>query len=335
MEAAREVWERICHELNFPDEVEKETATETGVEAGGEFLISASGSHLKSRGQKRTYKINSMATAIRSLTENKITLVLDDFHYLDENVRKAFLRNVKGAVFNGLRVVLLAVTHRAFDAIKAESELTGRFTAITVPEWSTNDLRKIAEKGFSALNVRCPERIVAELADEAQFSPFLMQKFCWEICFDLNVDERPRAAVFVPLSYDLNLLFTRIAKDSGQPIYDRLVAGPQSRKERMKRPMWTGGEADIYEATLRAVAESGPKSSISYDEIRSELSRLLADNVPQKHEVTSALKHLSKISGAIGTEKGLDWDDDKRELNIIDPYLRFFLRWQIRGGGAE
>jgi hypothetical protein len=26
----------------------------------------------------------------------------------------------------------------------------------------------------------------------------------------------------------------------------------------------------------------------------------------------------------------MDWDDSKRMLHITDPYLRFYLRWQVR-----
>jgi hypothetical protein len=52
--------------------------------------------------------------------------------------------------------------------------------------------------------------------------------------------------------------------------------------------------------------------------------------VPQKHEITSALKHLSRISRNMGAGDAVDWDDDKREITVVDPYLRFYLRWQVR-----
>jgi hypothetical protein len=107
-------------------------------------------------------------------------------------------------------------------------------------------------------------------------------------------------------------------------------ADEQQYDDRLKRPLRGGTEADVYEATLFAIAETGPKSALTYDEIRSKLNTILADKVPQKHEVTSALKHLSRISGEGGAEKGLDWDESKRTLHITDPYLRFYLRWQIR-----
>jgi hypothetical protein len=56
----------------------------------------------------------------------------------------------------------------------------------------------------------------------------------------------------------------------------------------------------------------------------------VADKIPQKHEVTSALKHLSTISATAGSDKGIDWDESKRMLHLADPYLRFYLRWQVR-----
>jgi hypothetical protein len=328
---ADKLWEKACHELNYPAEIIKSVGDQTGGNASANaWFVTAGGSRLSTTNTNRTYRIDSMASAIRHLTDHGVVLVIDDFHYIPEDARLDFLRNVKGAVFNGAKVLLLSVTHRAFDAIKTETELTGRFTAITVPEWSQEDLRKIPEIGFRSLNIACGNGIVSQLATEAQESPFLMQKFCWEICYDLQVFERPAATLKVPESYAFRELYTRIAKDSGLPIYQKLVAGPQARKERLKRPLRSGAEADVYEATLLAIAESGPKSALSYDEIRTKLNLILEDKVPQKHEVTSALKHLSRISAEDRVDQGIDWDDTKRTLYITDPYLRFYLRWQIR-----
>ncbi len=330
------VWNKICYELNYPIEVSKSTGTKTSLTAGLKTLMfSATGSQLFEFETKRTYRIDSMASAIRHLMENNIALIIDDFHYIEETARQEVLRNMKGSVFGGLHLVLLSVAHRTFDAIKAETELTGRFISVTVPEWSEGDLSLIPAKGFAALNVNCADKIINRLATEAQNSPFLMQKFCWEICFDLGIDQAPSTLTKVPNSLDLRPLFIRIARDSGLPIYERLVAGPQIRKMRMMRPLRSGGEVDVYQAVLQAIAETGPAPTISYNEMRTSLNNILEDKVPQKHEVTSVLKHLSVISQKIGTEIGVDWDDDKRTLDISDPYLRFYLRWQVRGRDAR
>ena len=158
-----------------------------------------------------------------------------------------------------------------------------------------------------------------------------MQKFCWEICFDLKIDHKKLIGNHeIPESYDLTAMFRRLSQDAGLPIYQKLAAGPQSRKVRAKRPLRDGGVADIYQAVLLALAESGPKATISYDDLRELMGDILSQQVPQKHEITSALKHLSRISRNIGAGSAVDWDDDKREITLVDPYLRFYLRWQIR-----
>lgn len=331
--SAATMWDSVCSELNLPGEITTSDERSSGVDGGITTpIISAKGSKLRKRTTAERRVVNSISDALDALVADNIILVVDDFHYLAPEVRTTFLRNVKGAVFNGLKVLLLSVTHRAFDAIKAESELTGRFISITLPNWTIDELKQIAVLGFAALNVNCKDTLIEKLAREAQDSPFLMQKFCWEVCFDSGIEHAATLLTrhSIPDDYDAEAMFVRLAQDAGLPIYQKLVAGPQSRKSRTKRPLRRGGEADIYEALLLALAETGPKSSISYDELRSSLNTILTDMVPQKHEITSALKHLAAISMKAGTEVAIDWDDDKREVNLTDPYLRFFLRWQVR-----
>jgi hypothetical protein len=328
---AKAVWDKICSELNFPLEVTEGSGSQSKLKAAFSGLVfSASGSQLMSREKKKTFRIDSTAHATKYLLDNDIALIIDDFHYLDEANRKELIRNLKGPVFKGLRVVLLSVAHRVFDAIRAETEMTGRFTSVTVPEWSRDDLRLIAERGFKALNIQCPAGIVDALANECQSSPFLMQRFCWEICYEIGVDGKPLRSVLVPEKMPLNEIYVRIAKDSGLPIYQRLVAGPPIRKDRMPRPLTRGGEADVYEVTLFAIAETGPLPKISYDVLRSSLNNVLKDKIPQRHEVTSVLKQFSKISHEMGSDVGIDWDAAGRSLDISDPFLRFYLRWQVR-----
>jgi hypothetical protein len=331
--SGEDFWKRVSYELRLPTSTEttSESATKAGLEASIPMVVTASGSQLLRSSKTQTHEITSLGSAITYMTQEKIMLVIDDFHYIPEASRTELMRNVKGAVFNGLKVILLSVTHRVFDAIKAESELTGRFTAISLPHWLAADLAQIPHKGFTELCAVCPQSVINALCTEAQENPFLMQKFCWEICFDLGIE---RGKIFgshvIPENYETTAMFRRLSQDAGLPIYQQLAAGPQSRKIRAKRPLRGGGEADIYQAVLLALAESGPKAVISYDDLRELLNDILSAQVPQKHEITSALKHLSRISQKIGAGSAVDWDDDKREITVVDPYLRFYLRWQVR-----
>jgi hypothetical protein len=332
LDASTDIWDKVCYVLNYPREIAKTSKKEgsAGFELGIKDFFKFDGSLLKGAEATRSYEIDSMASAIRHLIDQRVALVIDDFHYLAPQVRTTFLRNVKGPVFDGLKLVLISVTHRGLDAVKAEGELQGRVYSVVMPEWESGDLRQIADKGFSALNIDCPTRIVDRLSSESQRSPFLMQKLCWEICAGIGVDERPENKVQVGEKYDFTPVCQRLSKDFGHPIYQKLEVGPQSRKARRKRKLRSGGTADIYKAILMAMAATGPEPVISYDDLRARLAELLAEELPQKAEVTSALKHLAKISQKIGNDAGIDWSEDERKVDISDPYLRFYLRWQVR-----
>lgn len=329
---AASLWEKIAADLNVPAERTSETGTEYTVEGGVEaVVVTATGSRLSRSTNGVTQRVDGMAESLQVMQQQNIVLVIDDFHYIATEARTEIIRNLKGAIFNGLKVLLLSVAHRVFDAISAEAELTGRFISVTLPEWTTDELKQIATLGFDELSVDCPSKIINTLVQESQSSPFLMQKFCWEICFDNEVEKSKMIGRhIIPDTYDLRELFARISKDAGLPIYQKLVTGPQARKERVKRPLKSGGDADIYEATLLALAETGPQPTVSYEDLRSKLNALLTEMMPQKHEITSALKHLSTISMKGGLSSAIDWDEDSREISIADPYLRFYLRWQIR-----
>lgn len=329
---APSLWTKISSELNIPFERSHEDGTEYTVEGEVNAVVfTATGSRLSKSSNGEAHKVDGMNESLRLMQRKNIALVIDDFHYIDADSRTEIVRNLKGAIFNGLKVLLLSVAHRVFDAISAESELTGRFISVTLPDWTNKELEKIAQLGFQELKVDCPAEIIDIIVGESQSSPFLMQKFCWEICFDNDI-EKPNflSRHRIPIDYDLKEMFSRIAKDAGLPIYQKLVTGPQARKERLKRPLKHGGDADIYEATLLAIAETGPTPTISYENLRSKLNYLLTDMIPQKHEITSALKHLASISLKEGLSSAVDWDEDSREISIADPYLRFYLRWQVR-----
>jgi hypothetical protein len=333
VENVSKLWDEVAAELSLPTEITTSEENASTIEGGlsAATLATTKGSRLSKRAKSEKWSVRSMSEALEKMIEERIILVVDDFHYLAEDDRTTFMRNVKGAVFRGLKVLLLSVTHRVFDAIRAESELTGRFVSITLPEWTIEELDQIPKLGFKALGVGYTN--IPFLAREAQGSPFLMQQFCWEICHELGIEHPATllgAGRSVPDTYDFERMFVRLAKDAGLPIYQRLVAGPQTRKVRTKRPLKAGGEADIYEVMLLAVAETGPKASITYEELRTQLNALLIEMMPQKHEITSALKHLKQIAMDSASEASIDWDDDNRMINVSDPYLRFYLRWRVR-----
>jgi hypothetical protein len=96
------------------------------------------------------------------------------------------------------------------------------------------------------------------------------------------------------------------------------------------RPLKNGDAVDIYQAILMAIAVTGPKEKLSYDQIRSSLNNILVEKVPQKLEVSNALNYLSEIDKEENKgDRAIDWDGDNLDLIINDPFFRFYLRWKV------
>lgn len=340
-----DLWSKVSSELNLATEITERTSTTgtAGGSIGGEgvagvpsvasikITVTTNGSRLSTTESGKKYVVDNMQQAIDVLVDRNICLVIDDFHYIEPASRASLVRSLKGAVFRGLKVVVLSTPHRAFDAIKAEVEITGRFKHVTVPTWSEGDLRAIAEIGFKALNVEVSDKTISRCAQESEASPLLMQRFCWNICYEAGVEETLTLSRDLG-EVDLDPIFNEVAEDAGLPIYAKLSRGPQSRTDRIPRPLVRGGTADIYQALLLAIASTGPKEQLTYDQIRASLNTVLGDKIPQKIEVSNALNHLTKIDSEENSgQRAIDWDGETLTLFLTDPFFRFYLRWQIAG----
>lgn len=208
--------------------------------------------------------------------------------------------------------------------------MTGRLVQLQIPPWEEHELEQIAAKGFAALNVRDEDDLARRLAKESFGSPHLMQDFCLELCKENGIRESQRDENKLNAPSEWTSFFAARASEAEKAAFDRLARGPRQRKDRKVRPFRTGGHGDIYEAVLKAIASTGPQTSLTYEEIRSALRDVLSDEVPQSYEVTRVLDEMTKIARQdIEGEPVVDWDVDLRTLYISDPFFAFFLRWGI------
>ncbi|WP_125945545.1 ATP-binding protein [Sphingomonas sp. ABOLG] len=331
-------WRQIVYLLDLGKErVRKETGSSSGsLTAGVRASLplfgdaNVAGSSGQSRGLERsvTYEVDSQRASLDALVSSDISLLVDDFHYIPADAQKGIIQALKGAVFKGLSVILLAVPHRAFDPVTVEQELEGRFKHIEIPPWDMDDLLLIPQRGFHALNVVSTDNLNRSICSEGFGNPLLVQEICSELCI--------RSGIFGRLDesqkLDHNLLeeaLGNIAQSKGFPKYSKLKAGPDARKQRQLRSFRDGTSQDKYSAILTAVASVGPKSRTSYDEIRSALqSLLMPSSMPAKHEITSALINMSRIAREkIEGEPPIEWVGSDDTLVITDPFLLFYMKW--------
>ncbi|MDD3051457.1 MAG: hypothetical protein PHR06_09965 [Candidatus Cloacimonetes bacterium] len=249
------------------------------------------------------------------LIESKTILVIDDFHYISPEIQKFLIRALKNPIFDGLITIILSIPHRAYDPITVEREMTGRVQQILIPQWKKNELENIAKKGFAALNVFCEESIINCFSDEAFNSPHLMQEFCLKICLENDIDNSQNNKI-INSSFNYKKFFSEVAEEStSKPAFNLLAKGPKSRSQRTQYEFLNGSKGDIYLAVLSAIALTGPKTELTYEEIRTTLKNVL-EKLPQINQITRVFAHMSAIARDIGGEPILEWAKNTRTLYI-------------------
>jgi hypothetical protein len=277
---------------------------------------------------ERTRDSSPRAAALRALRCSKLPLIIDDFHFLDRDAQREVIRALKGPIFDGLPVIVIAIPHKQYDAVRVEREMAGRIHAIHVPEWTVEELEFIAYRGFAILERSIDPIWVRHIAENSIGSPHLMQDVLSTLCSRYVTAEGELAP---SLLIDENILataYSTVAASIGRPIFEKLAEGPTSRTDRIVRKLKNGQEVDIYGLVLRAIAELKPElETLSYDDIRSAIRDVSGDDdLPAKHEVTRVLKKMSSIAATEqSSSRVIEFDDDDK-LHIVDPFFAFFLR---------
>lgn len=315
---------------------EREGSVSGEASAGANFLVAKGegkiGTQLtlgSTSGESQSRTLSSKVTALRGLQASNIPLVIDDFHYLPKDAQAGIVRALKPLIFDGLPVVIIAIPHRRFDAVKVEKEMTGRIYPIQIPVWSEAELQFIPDVGFKLMNYEVPSDIKPDLTGQSIGSPHLIQEFCRGLSRLLRIEETASLTPLPASRDELELVFRDVADTIGRPIFEKLARGPRQRSDRMPRELRDGSTVDIYELVLHALAYMKPGLvSIEYEELRSAIRSISAAEIPQLHEIARVLKHMSTIASTDESSTPvIDFEEEDKQLHITDPFFAFYLRW--------
>lgn len=342
-----QIWTRALDWLDVPLEREGKassalmTGARAGAKASGNVVVASgeasgfleTGVTKETAATEKTVR-RGLEQVVEELAGTDLVVMVDDFHYMPRDVQVEVAKELKEAARREVRIVTAAVPHRADDVVRANPELRGRVTAIDVPYWDAADLVRIAEAGFSALNVEISPASAERLARESAGSPQLMQALCLYACFVLGATERLPARTAKTLTAEDH---TKVCKLTStvcdfRSLVDVLDAGPRTRgAERRTYTFSDGSAGDVYRVVLRAVAAEPLSLSFSYDELIERVRSVCRGDAPPGSSVVGTVTHMQKLAiDQLPTHRVLDWDEDAQVLHIPDPYFLFYLRWSDR-----
>lgn len=138
-----------------------------------------------------------LAWVAGALIESGRRLVVEDFHYLDEKVRKQFAFLLKALGDYGVHPVVIGVWSQDHLLTYYNGDLSERVEDIHLM-WTARELEQVLQRGGEALNVSMSNTLRQELIRDAYGNVGTLQTLAEEVCKQAGVYERQQDPLYLP-----------------------------------------------------------------------------------------------------------------------------------------
>lgn len=248
-------------------------------------------------------------------------LIVEEFHYLNPEVKKTIFQQWKPFVDNDVSVIIIGTSHHAVDLAFANKDLIGRIIHMEMPIWNLEDLKQILIQGFNYLHLILNRGVADIISSESAGLPIITQQVGLQLFLQKNIDSirigEKIAAFEKTNAYKALYRVATTEYSQYQTIYDRLRAGP--RKKRRKY--------NTYEILLSAFSMDPIKISLSRLELNNRIESMGIQKtaIPPKSSINSTLDALEKFQHHLGITI-LEWNKNNQCLYILEPSFLFYLR---------
>ena len=334
-----EFWKRVLEKIDFERLITRQGSKGSQVSGGGkvgakigwawlaemlgEVSLGVNSSMNEIEIRERILSKPSPDHLIPLLQELPIILVVEDFHYLQPDVKTNIFQQWKIFVDNEVSVIVVGTTHHAVDLAYANKDLVGRISQIDLSTWNENDLKKIAIQGITYLKVPFPDSSAIDaIAKESAGLPIVTQDVCYQLFVDKGITELKQGETEVVFSVKEaykalhNVAVTNYTQF--ETIYERLITGPRKKARRY----------NTYELVVSTFTQDPLTFSLKRHEIDERLKKmpLPPEEVPPPASVNSMLSALENFQKDRGIEL-LEWSKKEQRLHILEPSFLFYLRW--------
>jgi len=283
--------------------------------------------HLKENGKTQNFKnleidVEDANDIVRVLQANyfKKFIVIEDFHYLDEEIQKQFAFDLK--VFHETSkyvFIIVGVWMESNRLIIYNGDLTGRITNINVDKWTDDELKKVINNGKPLLNIDFPLDVENEIVKLSQDNVGLLQEICYRICEKEAIWKTQESQKIIGTVEDVQQIAKSIADDQAARYRTFIIKFSEGLSVT---------EFEMYKWIMYAIICSTP------DELRNGLSpSKIFSIVKIKHPKndTLQLNNLNQALDRVQTVQSkhklqpLILDFSNSELFVVDANFLVFL----------
>ena len=260
---------------------------------------------------------------VRVLTESGFSkfIIIEDFHYLDEDVQKQFAFDLKVIHETSKFVfVIIGVWLETNRLLLYNGDLNGRLTNINVDLWPDDLLKRVIDNGKPLLNIQFSEEVESEIISISQDNVGLLQELCYRLCEEHDVWSTQDETKVIGTIEQVKELAKEIADDQAGR-YSIFLAKFSEGLSVTELEMYKWIMRAIINATSDELRAGIPQTTL-FHRIRDEhpkKSTLQQNNINQALERVQNVQFKHKLQPLI-----LDYSNG--ELSVIDVNFIVYLQ---------
>lgn len=262
-------------------------------------------------------------------TGDKKVVILENFHYLPEELQRTFAYDLRTFQDLKVRFVILGVWKEANRLAQFNGELQDRVYEVPVEPWEPTDFERIAKKGEPLLNINFSTVVLQDCINNAFSSVGVFQELLKTTCQESGIESKQATNLFVE---DLEALHRAIAQKtdeySGRHLrnLESIAAGNGSVIHKDK-PLPYFLHYYIVQHILD-IGYTGFNGGITKESVMHAIKQIHHRKDELKgSQLTSILKGLTDFQALRGISPPvIAYDSNSRLLKVVDSTFYFFLK---------
>jgi hypothetical protein len=267
---------------------------------------------------------NDVARVLEAAAFKKF-IVVEDFHYLDEEVQRSFAVDLK--VFHEISplvFIIVGVWLEANRLILYNGDLTGRIATINADDWKPPQLKQVVTNGEKLLTIEIPELVKDFMVYSCQGNVGLLQEVCYRLCEKYDVWTTQKRSRQVGTQLEVEQLFRSVAEEQSARYRNFLSQFAEGLgKTELEMYKW------IAYAVVTASAQDlrrGMKPSAIFHRVKDVHPN---GDTLQQNNVRQALENVGKVQFKHKLQP-LIFDYSNGELKVVDANFLVFVETHTR-----
>lgn len=260
---------------------------------------------------------------------NKKVVILENFHYLPEDLQRAFSYDLRTFQDLKIRFIILGIWKEANRLSQYNGELQDRITEVPVEPWADVDFRAIAKKGESFLNISFSEQIISQCISNSFGSVGVFQELLKTTCQEFGITRGTSENRHIDDAEALaRAIKSKTEEYSGRHLRNlEAIASWHGSVIQKDAPLPYFLQYYIVMHILD-IGYEGLNGGISKEALMHAIKQVHHRKDDLKgSQLTAVLKGLTEVQSGKGISPPvIAYDSNSRQLKVVDSTFHFFLK---------